>query len=125
MKPERRFVTAVERKLPESLYRQSMFTPYSNGTPDKYYEGPGGCLWIEYKWLPKTPPQCVALDDLLTPLQQRWLRRAHGHGVPVRVVIGCPTGAAVVEAYLDYAAPSAFHWTKEELAEWITRCVAK
>lgn len=86
-KPEAVFRMAVERHLPDEVYRQSMGSMYANGTPDRYYEGPAGVLWAEYKYLPKLGP-ILDLRKLLTALQSRWLERAYSNGVPVCVIVG-------------------------------------
>jgi hypothetical protein len=46
-----------------------------NGTPDYYYEGPCGALWVEYKVVPND----------LTKMQQRWVERAWNNGQQVWV----------------------------------------
>lgn len=91
--PEGRFKTKVDKLLPKSVYHQAMNVMFSNGTPDRYYEGRSKSLWVEYKWIPK--PQNIKPIDLCSPLQARWIQRARANGVAVWVVVGSPAGAAI------------------------------
>ena len=73
----------------------------TNGTPDYYYEGAKGCLWIEYKWYPEKP-RVIDLTDKkkkphLSALQRLWLNRAVANGVDVIVVAGYPDGCFILE----------------------------
>lgn len=85
--PEATFRAAVERHLPEAVYRQSMGSMYANGTPDRYYEGPAGVLWAEYKYVAKLPG-VLDMSKKLSALQAYWLDRAERNGVSVCVIIG-------------------------------------
>lgn len=76
-----------------------MANPYRGGTPDRYYEGPGAELWVEYKYYPKLPPR-IDLTDLsartnLSRLQMTWLKRAYNNGRNVAVILGWPQGGIV------------------------------
>lgn len=95
-KPEARFVTWVNKGLPETIHHQSMAGTFVNGTPDQYYEGPrGAVLWVEYKWLPSTKPRKVVFHELCSPLQRLWITRAAKNGVAVAVIVGTPGGALI------------------------------
>lgn len=85
--PEATFRAAVERHLPEAVYRQSMGSMYANGTPDRYYEGPAGVLWAEYKYVAKLPG-VLDMSKKLSALQTYWLDRAERNGVSVCVILG-------------------------------------
>src|SRR5690606_30995025 len=94
-KPETTFYNSVHKHLPPKpeLHREKMNNPYSSGTPDFWFSGPRGDLWIEYKWLPRTPQRgAVSPPKLLSPLQAKWLEARHGEGRAVGVIIGCPAG---------------------------------
>lgn len=99
-KPEATFRDAVDRHLPATVHRQGGATTFSNGTPDRYYEGRGGALWAEYKYAPKLPKVLDLVHGASTPklsaLQARWLRRAAGNGVAVCVVLGWPEGGVIL-----------------------------
>lgn len=99
-KPEATFRDAVDRHLPATVHRQGGATTFSNGTPDRYYEGRGGVLWAEYKYAPKLPKVLDLVHGASTPklsaLQARWLRRATGNGVAVCVVLGWPEGGVIL-----------------------------
>ncbi len=76
-----------------------MANPYRGGTPDDYYEGANGVLWVEWKFLPALPPIIDLTYDKakvkLSPLQRHWLRRAHGNGVNTAVIAGCKDGGVI------------------------------
>lgn len=91
-KPENLFIGRVHKLLPPEIYHEKMANPYRGGTPDEYYEGPKGILWVEYKYLEKLPPK-LCLTNLkgptsVTPLQQKWLERAVANNVNACVILG-------------------------------------
>ena len=73
---------------------------YSNGIPDRYYEGPRGALWAEYKFAPRLPESLDLVHGKsgpkLSAMQARWLRRAVSNGVRACVVLGWPDGGVVL-----------------------------
>lgn len=85
--PESRFVRRVNKLLPSEVYSEGMANPYRGGTPDRYYEGPANCLWVEYKYM-KAVPATYKVEDHVTPLQIKWIRRAQSNKVPVVIVCG-------------------------------------
>jgi hypothetical protein len=95
LKPETNFHQSVNRALPNIIHIEKMMNPYRRGTPDFYYEGPNGHLWVEYKWLTKTHEK-IYPRNLLSENQQIWLIRAHRNKVPTAVIIGCPDGAIML-----------------------------
>ena len=113
-KREAVFRDAVDRCLPATVHRQSVGAMYSNGVPDRYYEGRGGALWAEYKYAPKLPKALDLVHGTSTPklsaLQARWLRRAAGNGVAVCVILGWPDGGIVL---------CESNWDQVLLAEWL------
>lgn len=133
-KPEAQAVSNVHKKLNKLIYYEGMANPYSGGTPDVYYDGPGGDLWVEYKFLPKTPPVVLLTNPKasvkLSALQNRWLNRAHDNGRNVAVVVltpgkkGCylyqnrqwelPIKREIFEACLR---------SRQEIADWIAEQV--
>ena len=133
-KPEATFRDAVDRHLPTTVHRQGGATTFSNGTPDRYYEGRGGVLWAEYKYAPKLPKVLDLVHGASTPklsaLQARWLRRAAGNGVAVCVVLGWPEGGAILYDN-TWERPLPAEWlrqkmlTKREIAVEIARIVGE
>lgn len=79
----------------------------SNGTPDRYIDGPGGDLWVEFKYL-KRIPKYLDPDQLLSSLQLKWLTRRGAFGNAV-VVIGIETGARSASAVV-----------LDQVSEWTT-----
>lgn len=63
---------------------------YTSGVPDLWFSGPKADLWVEMKFvqkLPKTVP--LRPYDLLSKLQEKWLRDRYEEGRNVAVIIGC------------------------------------
>lgn len=122
MKPENTFIAAVHRRLPPTLYREKTNNRYRGGTPDVYYEGGHGTiLWVEYKWLDPAPVRQVNLTTHLSPLQQRWLRRAIAHRVPTAVIAGSPRGVLIAAGAAWETPLPASYLTTDEAAAWITQ----
>ena len=84
----------VHNKLPARQFTgpfwwQSMSGTGTGGTPDHYYEGPDGTLWIEWKWTDAKNPQGPPKP---TELQESWLVRKHKNGGQVAVIEACSIG---------------------------------
>ena len=77
-----------------------MYTPYSGGTPDMYYEQLRKSLWIEYKFEHKMPGT-YRLSTKLSALQRQWLNRAYANEQDVAVVVGF--GRTDVVVFIDEA----------------------
>lgn len=121
MQPEGQFIKRIHRCLPPKVHHQSMRGMYHNGTPDQYYEGPNGILWVEYKWrkaIPRKP-----FEPALTALQRRWLNRANNNGVHVAVIVGCRTGGMIFDCGLWNRPHLPLIFPKESIADWITGVV--
>lgn len=134
MGKEAQYVRAVNKYLPAEVYSEGMHNAYRGGTPDRYYEGSTGCLWVEYKFFEKLPPTIDILRStaktkpMLSALQQQWLVRAHGNKQTVAVIVGSPKGGLILpglswqkpiprETFQQLARP------KKDIAHWIERCV--
>lgn len=109
-KPEATFVSYIHKKLDPEIHRQSMYTPYSGGTPDCYYEHRRMALWIEYKF-ERQMPKIYRLNEKLSALQMQWLNRAHDNEQNVAVVVGF--GKTDVVVFIDGAWDEAY--SSEEL----------
>lgn len=125
-KPENVFIASVHRRL-ASVYFEKLCNPFRSGTPDVWYSGDRGDLWIEYKFLPKIPRSEGILPDL-SAQQRRWLDSRAAEGRNVAVVIGCKEGA-VIYCNRDWSTPistSAFLArvvSRDALAAWIVNHV--
>jgi hypothetical protein len=124
-KPENTFIASVHRRLPRALHREKMANPYRGGTADVWYSGDRADQWVEYKYVPKLPVR-AALVAGLSELQKDWLRKRHGEGRNVAVVVGSKNGAIILTAPDEWeAALSPVECqrrlvSREELATWIT-----
>lgn len=95
-KPENNFIHRIHRILPRSIYREKMYNPLRRGTPDVWYSGCKGDLWVEYKYVPKIPLTLKA-DELLSDLQKKWILDRIDEGRNVWVIIGTPVGAMIYQ----------------------------
>lgn len=115
--PEARFRDSVERYLSKAIYVEGMANPYRGGTPDRYYEGPSGVLWVEYKWE----------DNTLSELQERWLKRAQLNNVNVAIITGVkfPIKGGYILRIFQYRQSLRTNviYTRKEIAQWIERQV--
>jgi hypothetical protein len=97
--PENNFIKSIHRLLPRELHHEKMHNMYRGGTPDVWYSGIAGDLWIEYKYMKTVPVRKVIdpcnSDELLSVLQQNWLRDRYGEGRSIGVIIGCPSGGVI------------------------------
>jgi hypothetical protein len=138
---EQQLYSAVDKLLPKGLHTQSMTGLSTTGTLDRYYDGPLGDFWIEWKQLKAWPrrgafnvmPIPLAKkqpDGHLTDKQLRWLERRYGFGRNAAVIIGMPDKTAVIldtprlwrfdfDCHLDCRR----NLTRKEIAEWIMRKV--
>lgn len=109
-KPEATFVTYINNRIDRDLHRQSMYTPYSSGTPDCYYEAKHKALWVEYKF-ERQMPGIYRLSKKVSSLQIIWLNRAYLNGINVYVVTGFGKHDVVVFADMTWEND----YTREEL----------
>lgn len=102
-KPEGRFKARVGKAMTEyGVYHQSLYTPYSNGTPDQYFEGRLAALTIEFKWYQRkiVPGQTHILVDItkqLSALQKDWILRARTNGQRAWVCVALSRDYVVVD----------------------------
>lgn len=93
-KPETNFSNALRDALPEGIYSMKNNNEYVSGIPDLWFSGRKGDLWVEMKFiqkLPKTVP--IRPYDLLSKMQEKWLRDRYEEGRNVAVIIGCKRGS--------------------------------
>lgn len=124
-KPENTFIGSVHKKFSgDKPYFEKMYNPLRSGTPDVYYSGVLGDLWVEYKFIPRIPRSAEILPDL-TPRQRRWLNDRFAEGRNVAVVLGTPDGGVIYRNQewntpLSSTELSARVLSRAEVAQWIT-----
>jgi hypothetical protein len=142
MKPENRFIAAVNRHLPlkklrshasvrarypevKHIYYEKMNNGFRGGTWDAWYSGRGGDLWVEFKYLARLPQRAsVKPFELLSPLQLDWGHERLNEGRNVAVIVGCPAGGVLLRnrAWMLELPPEQFHErvrSRDDLAAWI------
>lgn len=133
-KPEAKYKAKIHRKLPEYVYHQGMYTPFSAGTPDHWYSGVEADLWIEYKWQEQCPKLIHLCNPgvkypMLTSKQQSWLKGRYNEGRNVAVVYATKEGSIIFEhGAWEYPMEKEtfFHLSLdvEEVVNWIVRKVS-
>ena len=141
-KPENNFILSVNKILPikktrssakareqypigEHIHYEKMNNGYRGGTWDGWYSGPGGDIWIEYKFLPRIPQRAsVKPFELLSSLQLDWGKERLNEGRNVAVIIGAPKGGVLLvdRAWEMSLSPQLFASlirSKDDLIEWI------
>lgn len=121
-KPENRFIGSVHRHLSRT-YAEKMSNAWRAGTPDVWYSGVRGDLWIEYKYIARIPRSAEILPDL-TPRQKRWLNNRFDEGRNVAVVLGTRTGGVIYRnkewmCPLDHVTLTGRIVPRDEIARWI------
>jgi len=123
-KPETTFIRNVHKHLDAlGTYHEKMNNPFLGGTADVWYSGRKGDLWVEYKYIPKTPRSDTILPNL-SERQKKWLGDRHNEGRNVVVVLGVGTKAKIYR-YGKWLEPQSdteineYLITREELAGWI------
>lgn len=128
-KPETQFANAVRAMLADDIYHMKNNNSYVSGVPDLWFSGNRGDLWVEMKFVPQLP-KTVPLRpyDLLSKLQEKWLRERYEEGRNVAVIIGCKRagrleGIVLTSLKWEEDIPpqniDALIVSKSELARWI------
>lgn len=116
---EHGYIRSIHRHLPEEVYRWKINDRFSNGVADAWYSGASSDLWVEYKYLKRTPLRRFTVP--LTPMQLRWLRRRAAEGRNVRIVVGCPAGSKVLtpDECAETVQVEGTWMPTKEVAQWI------
>lgn len=132
-KPETTFITSIHKKLPEPPpYHEKNNNPFNSGTPDVFYSGNEGDLWVEYKFmkeLPKRPTTLVVPD--LSPGQKRWLGNRLDEGRNVAVIMGVGPKHGILYRNREWLVPistselQAKLVLRQDLADWIKATVGE
>lgn len=127
-KPEATFRSGVHKYLPLSVHHEAVGSNYSKGTPDQWYDGCHYDLWIEWKYAKEIPKHLNLLNTTVPKLsehQQNWLKRAHGNGRNVCVIVGFKEGGIILsdmawESSLPREVVSEMIMSRRDLAKYIT-----
>ena len=119
---EHAFIDAIHRRLSRGVYRWKINARFVRGVPDAWYSGPGGDVWVEYKFLPTQPKRPTAIG--LSANQIHWLNHRYNENRAVAVIVGTPEGAYVLtdRCWNDRLNPTAEKIEKYKgAAAWIER----
>lgn len=127
-KPETTYIKGVHKHLTQSYYEKTN-NPFRSGTPDVWYSGNLGELWVEYKFIERIPKNAKILPEV-SPRQAQWLSNRYVEGRNIAVVLGSPEGGVVYHGtgWLDSITPEEFRErmiSKEAVAQWIYGQVGK
>lgn len=88
---ESSFWQALRKKLVPRVYALKINLRFVAGIPDAWLSGNLEDLWIELKYIQTLPP-VIEPTELLSTLQQEWLKARHAEGRNVGVLIGSSDG---------------------------------
>jgi hypothetical protein len=132
-KPETTFIASIHKKLPEPApYHEKQNNPFSSGTPDVYYSGTLGDLWVEYKFIERLPsrPTTLVVPDLSAG-QKRWLGNRLDEGRNVAVILGVGPKDGILYQNREWLVPlpaellRAKLILRQDLANWIKATVGE
>lgn len=92
-------IAAVNRPLVLYSHSNTGSSMNTNGLPDRYYDGPAGDLWVEFKMLQHMPRNSTVVGEY-SALQLKWMKRRYVYSgfVPnVIGVVGLPNRTAVIQ----------------------------
>ena len=124
-KPETTFIAAIHRALPQSLYHEKMHNPYRGGTPDVWYSGCNGDLWVEYKFVASISPKSKTVVPDLSALQSKWLELRYLEHRNVAVILGVGRIGGVIYRDREWEVPLSGEQllkrvvSRSEIAHWI------
>ena len=113
---EHGFTKAVIRILPPEVHVQSMTgTSMTNtGTPDRYFDL-NHDLWVEFKYAQSAgTTRGIAVQDMLTARQHRWLERRFKAGGNACVILGLPS-----DRTRGVVLPAPSYWQSHVTPEYI------
>lgn len=118
---EAQYTRSINRLLPSVVYSWKINDRFTGGIPDAWYSGPGGDLWVEYKYVQKFGK---TIKPNLSKLQTSWLNNRAKEKKDVAVIVGSPQGSIVFENSWDIKStvPDTL-LTKKEVAKYITEKV--
>jgi len=97
-----------------------------SGTPDVFYEGNKGDIWIEYKCIPKWEGRRTVPINKISSNQKLWLTRRIENDLPCAVIIGAEDGKSIILTKTHiFNPPDIKHLyenylkTPTQVAEWI------
>lgn len=89
-KPEAQYISSVHKHLHKLRRVQSLYTPYSSGTPDNMYVGNDKLLLVEWKYY-RQFPKTFSTYSKLSKQQIKFLKDTESV-VSVWIGIGSPQG---------------------------------
>lgn len=124
-KPETTFITAIHKPLAHELYHEKMHNPYRGGTPDVWYSGCDGDLWVEYKFVASVSPKSKAVVPDLSALQSKWLELRYLEHRNVAVILGIGRIGGVIYRDREWEVPLSGEQllqrvvSRSEISRWI------
>ncbi len=120
-KDEQAFIRAIHRRLDSRIHRWNINARFAAGVPDVWYSGPGGDLWVEYKYKQHAPKRKAQTG--VTALQAAWLEARKREGRRVALVVGTPDGCFITDYGWKTIDFSKQVKQIEEIAGWIHKTV--
>lgn len=121
---EHSYIRSVHKKLPKHVYRWKIAARFVRGILDAWYSSTNGDLWVEYKWLGRTPTS--RFTPALTGNQKIWANDRYDEGRNVAVVVASPAGGLVItgKRWNEKQEPPHIWQPTGAIAEWIQQQVS-
>ena len=89
---------------------------FNRGVPDVRYAGTLGSMYVEFKYIPKSPRRPI--NPKLSAHQKKWLREEYGVGTHIAVIV-ITEGGVQIYPDISWEKPKLNLVTKKEAAQWI------
>lgn len=116
-KKETKFIERLVKKLPSSVFHWKIHAAFANGTPDSWFSDDKGDLWVEFKWVDEA---ILGVEAGATALQRYWLNQRHKEGRNVAIIVGSPTGVALLRNEEWNRPIESFDLSIQDTATWIS-----
>jgi hypothetical protein len=93
---EHSFIKSIHKRLHPDVYKWKIHDTYTGGVPDAMYSGPGGVLFVEYKYIKAFPKwDTTAIKTSVSVLQLQWLERMNT-AASATLVVGVEDSAVII-----------------------------
>lgn len=123
---EHAFTRSVNDRLRKrGVYALKLNVRFSGGIPDAWYSAGTADIWIEFKYIPRTPKRSYDPTKLLSSQQRTWLNDRQKEGRNVAVVVGHPAGGYILESGTwNDPQLNPVSLSREQIVDWIFNKVA-
>jgi hypothetical protein len=116
---EHSFIKSIHKHLHPDVYKWKIHDTYTGGVPDAMYSGPGGVLFVEYKYVKAFPKRdTTMIKTSVSLLQLQWLERMNT-AAKAALIVGVEDSAVIITS--DFVTRCANIRSQDLLAQPISR----